>query len=153
MSREHVQVQILFEDIVYHIFFDIVDLKFAKFDTLEEGKKIDIKKGYYCYKHPPHIPSGKTHYEVYYKKNKLFALNIDGTSHDGSSGQRIPNVVYDFFVNMGIPLSSDQIIETIDYEIFFKTEQCMDYMLLKESCHEQESVDTIAFFEICEDEQ
>lgn len=148
MSREHVQVQILFEDIVYHIFFDIVDLKFAKFDTLEEGKKINIGKGYYCFKHPSIYLLGNPHYEIYRKKNKLFAVNVDGSSHDGSSGIRIPNVVYNFLIDVGIPLEKDQIIELINFDDFYKLEQFIEFKLLKEAYSQPRIADNTVFVEL-----
>jgi outer membrane protein assembly factor BamA len=43
--------------------------------------------------HTAHTTPGQNHIAVYYKQNRLFSLNTDGTAHDRSHGIRIPNKV------------------------------------------------------------
>lgn len=38
---------------------------------------------------------GKPHVHILLKGKELFALNINGTAHDGSHGVRIPNIIKD----------------------------------------------------------
>lgn len=58
----------------------------------------------------------KDHLHFYKKGSELFALNRDGTGHDGSHGVRIPNVVVDY-ISTEFPdftLPKGNIIESID---------------------------------------
>lgn len=157
MFNNYIQIQIIFDDVVYHVFFDRDEFQenpnTLSLSTIEEGKRIDIRSGYYCYKHPPHNPTGKTHFEVYYRKNKMFAVNIDGSSHDGSSGTKIPKVVYDFLIGMGIPLNPDRIIEIWkpDYQVLYTLDRCMGYKILCESKSNPELVETLLYVETPEE--
>ncbi|MHB1702826.1 MAG: hypothetical protein ACYCS0_01215 [bacterium] len=49
----------------------------------------------------PHFSDGQKHIHLYARGNQLFALNKDGTAHDGklSHQKSIPNVVADFIRN------------------------------------------------------
>lgn len=52
--------------------------------------------GTYSYnKHQPHNPTGEYHLHVYRRGKEIFAINQSGSPHDGCSGARIPNKVYD----------------------------------------------------------
>lgn len=62
--------------------------------TLLESKCGKI--GQYTYRiDGAHSEVGFPHIHVLLKGNELFALNIDGSAHDGSHGVRIPNVIKD----------------------------------------------------------
>lgn len=45
-------------------------------------------------KHQPHVPGCDYHLHVYDVQNQIFAINKNGTAHDGYHGVRIPNKVY-----------------------------------------------------------
>ena len=45
---------------------------------------------------------------------KLYAVNIDGSGHDGSSGTAIPASHADFFRSKGYAIPDDNILESLD---------------------------------------
>ena len=147
MNKYFYQIQLTVDNCIYHVFFDREEIDISIFSTLSEGRRIDIGSAYYCYKHPAHSPVGKTHYEVFYKKNKLFAINDDGSGHDGSSGKYIPNKPYDFLKNLAIPLRDDHLIEQLDYDKLYKLDQTMSYQLLVESASNTDIVDTVIYID------
>jgi hypothetical protein len=49
-------------------------------------------------------------------KNQLYAVNIDGSGHDGSSGQQIPDKHADFYRGKGYQIRPDNILEELDLE-------------------------------------
>lgn len=62
--------------------------------TLLESKCGKI--GQYTYRlDGAHSKVGLPHIHVLLKGKELFALNVDGSAHDGSHGVRIPNVIKD----------------------------------------------------------
>jgi len=59
---------------------------------LKEGRRQqDLGKGWSLAWDSAHVPSGKPHAHVYLKGAELYAVNKDGTGHDGSSGLEIHN--------------------------------------------------------------
>ncbi len=60
------------------------------------------------------------HSHVYARLNgdgkELYAVNLDGSGHDGSSGVPIPSVHADFFRLKGYHIKSDNILESLDIE-------------------------------------
>lgn len=142
------QVQIMMGDTIYHVIFCSDEIDDSVFHSLNEGKKIDIGSGYYCHKHAAHSVVGKKHVELYYKNNKLCAVNYDGTGHDGSSGMRIPNKPYKFLkYTLGLQLRDDQLIEQLNYEDMYELEQFMAYRLLVESVADPDDVRTVLYVE------
>ena len=89
--------------------------------TLMEAKhRGDPLIGKYSAKlHKAHIPQGQDHLHVYAKNNELFALNIDGSAHDRSHGNNIPNRVADAIVKKysEFTLSPGNIIESAPADI------------------------------------
>ena len=68
-------------------------------------------------KHPPHTQPGEYHLHVYDGNNQIFAINKDGTGHDGYHGYVIPNKVYQT-ITQRFPswlFPPDQIIEALNY--------------------------------------
>jgi|APSaa5957512535_1039671.scaffolds.fasta_scaffold29590_1 hypothetical protein len=59
--------------------------------TEARHRGIPIGGPYAAKYHKAHAPTGKDHLQFYKKQNKLFAMNVDGTGHDGSSGIELPN--------------------------------------------------------------
>jgi hypothetical protein len=87
-------------------------------NILEEARQkglISLGGVYSANVHPANILGIKKHIEVFQKNNKLFAMNYDGTGHDGSKGTRIPNKVADAIRNKlsGFYVPDDQIIECV----------------------------------------
>jgi len=80
-----------------------------------DGKGRPLTGIYYFRKDPPHVPPGQYHLHVYKKKNQLFSINWDGTAHDQSHGEPIPNKVYHALQAKfpGLDLPSDRVIESM----------------------------------------
>lgn len=59
------------------------------------------------------------HVHVYAKKDgngkELYAVNIDGSGHDGSSGKKIPDKHAEFLRGKGYDIKEDCILECINY--------------------------------------
>lgn len=66
------------------------DLGFVK---LDESRTYDLQKGYRMRYDPGHGPGMQDHIHVYAKNRQLFAINRDGSAHDGFHGVKIPNHV------------------------------------------------------------
>lgn len=70
------------------------------------------------------------HVAVYAKLNgrgtELYAVNIDGSGHDGSSGMHIPSNHADYFRGIGYQINPDNILECFDLVQLSKD----NYMLL-----------------------
>lgn len=49
-------------------------------------------------------------------KNQLYAVNVDGTGHDGSSGKQIPEKHADFFRGKGYKVGPDNILEELNVD-------------------------------------
>lgn len=76
-----------------HIYFEKKDLNNS---VLLEAKHRGFKQlgsRYSADVHTSRIPQVQKHLHVYAGNNQLFALNRDGTGHDGHHGMRIPNRV------------------------------------------------------------
>lgn len=60
------------------------------------------------------------HAHVYATRNgggkELYSINMDGTSHDGSSGARIPAKHAEYFRELGYLVPDDLTLESINYE-------------------------------------
>ena len=60
------------------------------------------------------------HSHVYAKPNgkgkQLYAVNVDGTGHDGSSGTQIPQAHADHFRSIGYEIPLDNILESLDMD-------------------------------------
>jgi hypothetical protein len=74
-----------------HIYCDAAEATLA----LDEARHRGVHLGgpYSAAYHKAHTNPGEDHVQVYMRNNKLFALNVGGTAHDGSHGIRIPNRV------------------------------------------------------------
>jgi len=44
---------------------------------------------------------------------KLYAVNIDGSGHDGSKGRSIPSTHADYFRSLGYSINANNILETL----------------------------------------
>src|SRR5689334_6128643 len=49
-------------------------------------------------------------------KNQLYAVNVDGSGHDGSSGQKIPDKHADFYRTKGYAINPNNILEQLDLD-------------------------------------
>lgn len=86
---ERIDIPLEEENTILHIYFkDISSIKTLKL-ILEYRK--EFSGPYSCRIDPQRIPSGQKHLHVFYNKNQLFALNWDGSAHDNSHQNRIPN--------------------------------------------------------------
>ena len=56
-------------------------------------------------------PGNLKHIHIFVNGNELFAMNVDGTAHDGCHKVKIPQVVNDFMVKKGFKVPTDGIIE------------------------------------------
>jgi len=72
---------------------------------------------YSALEHKP--PYGKNHIHVYLRNNEIFALNSDGTAHDGYHGipipKRVANAIPTFFPSYQLPPKN--LIENFDIPI------------------------------------
>ena len=64
---------------------------------------------------------------VYVKRNEIFAINVDGTAHDGYHNVKIPDEIVPFIQSKGITLPPDNIIECL-------TTQRQRSLLLESHC-------------------
>jgi hypothetical protein len=94
---ELVDYWLVFEDVVVHL---LVPKEEA--DCVEDGKSKLIEFGniYSVVKHKPHTSKNQYHIHVFIKGNEIFALNIDGTTHDHKHGIIIPVKVADVLKKM-----------------------------------------------------
>lgn len=112
-------------------YFIIHELQESREELLLEAKHKGSKLvgQYSVTKHQPHNPTGEYHLHVYKKENEIFSINKSGRGHDGYSGTRIPNDVYNAlcakYPDWKFPQS--QIIESIDSKIIL--DQQMRYTL------------------------
>lgn len=60
------------------------------------------------------------HSHVYAKLNgrgdELYAVNVDGSGHDGSSGRSIPATHADYFRSRGYAIPANNILESVDLD-------------------------------------
>lgn len=106
---------------IENYYFIIHDLKESSEEFLVEaqhkGNKLVGK--YSVLKHQPHNSTGEYHIHVYKKDNEILSINKSGKGHDGYSGVRIPNEVFNAlkekFPDFIFPKS--QIIESIVHSV------------------------------------
>lgn len=58
-------------------------------------------------------PGNLRHVHIYNKGNELFAMNIDGTAHDGFHKVSIPKEVADFLRKKGFTIPKGNLIEMV----------------------------------------
>lgn len=58
-------------------------------------------------------PGNLKHAHIYSKGKEIFAMNVDGTAHDGFHHVEIPSEVGDFLRNKGFHVPDDNIIEVL----------------------------------------
>jgi len=65
--------------------------------ALEEARHRGVPLGgkYSARLDPPHTPSDQRHIHIYARGNELCAINLDGSTRHGRSGQRIPSKAAD----------------------------------------------------------
>lgn len=115
------------EDLTITIFYHPDTSSFV----IESKSKGNYLIGNYSYmKHPPHTSPGEYHIHVYDGQNQIFAINKNGTAHDGYHGVRIPNKVYNALVQK-FPewtFPSNQVIESLNYTYFLKEISELSYI-------------------------
>jgi hypothetical protein len=114
------------EDLTVVIFYHNEDTAFVN-EAKTRGNHLI---GNYSYlKHPPHTSPGDYHLHVYDGNNEIFAINKNGTAHDGYHGVRIPNKVHNAlkqkFTNWTFP--ADKIIESFNYTYFLNDISELNY--------------------------
>jgi len=73
------------------------------------------------YREDPNNTNTRTirHSHTYAEPNgrgrELYAVNIDGSGHDGSSGIEIPSAHADFFRGLGYNINQNNILESLDF--------------------------------------
>jgi len=101
------------------------------FDSQEQNQLTEAKhKGtplggqYSAQLHNPHSSTGQKHLPVYAKNNQLFSLNKDGSAHDQSHKNRIPNKVAKSILAKfpDFKLPKDNFIESAPYLITMSVE-------------------------------
>ena len=70
------------------------------------GYRIDIPYG-------EQRPGNQKHMHIYVKQNELFAINADGTAHDGYHNVKIPDDIVPFMQSKGIAVPPNNIIECL----------------------------------------
>lgn len=73
------------------------------------GYRIDIPYG-------EQRPGHQKHMHIYVKGKELFAINVDGTAHDGYHNVQIPNKIIPFLKDKGITIPQNNIIECLTTE-------------------------------------
>jgi hypothetical protein len=76
--------------ILHH--FDPADVDardFVRLYLVEGGRTFDLGQGRAVMFHRAHVPSGQDHLHFLIKRDKLYALNRDGTAHDASHGRQM----------------------------------------------------------------
>ena len=105
--------------IILHIYTsDNIDLN--KTPALFEAKQGKI--GQYTYRiDPPLHGTVQKHIHIYKRGKELFAMNKDGSAHDGFHGEKIPKEVYDLLPQIfnGVTLPSNGVIECKE-TVFYK---------------------------------
>lgn len=109
---------------IENYYFIIHDLEESSEELLLEAKhKGDKLVGQYSVmKHKPHNPTGEYHVHVYKKENEIFSINKSGKGHDGYSGTRIPNEVFNAltakYPDWNFPES--QIVESLQHKLILE---------------------------------
>lgn len=90
-ERQARTVVLEIDSFVVHL---LIDYDSATDQQLTEAKKpISLGKHYTGRIDKPKDGLGQEHIHVYVKNRHLFAMNVDGSAHDGSNQFQIPNVV------------------------------------------------------------
>jgi hypothetical protein len=91
--------------------------------TEANPKGITLIGPYSVIKHPPHNSTGDYHLHVYEKNNELFAINKNGTAHDGSHGVTIPLKVFNAITTQRPDwiIPQNRIIETKDNIVIYNS--------------------------------
>lgn len=99
------------------IFISKEDIKTQRILNEKRQKgKIDLGGPHSARKDPACIPISKKHLHILKGMNQIFAINYDGTGHDGSTGYKISNKLADkmrdTFPDIRIP--DNNVIESIN---------------------------------------
>lgn len=122
------------EDYEIEGFKIVVTFHDEKSELLLEAKScgVPLIGTYSVKKHPPHVPGCDYHLHVYDSGNEIFAINQNGTAHDGYHGVRIPNKVYKELLNRykswNFPV--DQMIEGVQYTYLLDPIESLNYRQL-----------------------
>ena len=73
------------------------------------GYRIDIPYG-------EQRPGNQKHMHIYVKDKEIFAINVDGTAHDGYHNVKIPEKIIPFLKDKGITIPQNNIIECLTTE-------------------------------------
>ena len=69
----------------------------------------------YTYRIDPQLgeggPGRQRHIHMYYDGNEVWAMNVDGTAHDGYHQAKIDSILNPFLTKKGFPIPADNIIE------------------------------------------
>ncbi len=60
-------------------------------------------------------PGNQGHFHIFKRGDELFAINVDGTGHDGCHKIRIPDDIVPFLKDKGVVIPKDQIIEMLTF--------------------------------------
>ena len=114
--QQSIESSSILEDVHFDsIYFDISDTNacpmlemvcqpipgFKKF-----GYRIDIPYG-------EQRPGNQKHMHIYKNNEEIFAINADGTAHDGYHKVKIPEKIVPFLISKGITIPPDNIIECL----------------------------------------
>lgn len=112
------QMEIILGDAPFEISPDIIFSDYP-IPNLSEAKDcfsaISGLKGYTYRKDKPNgipSPGNLYHWHVYLRGQECFAVNIDGTGHDGYHNVKLKSEVADFLRSMGVNIKASNIIET-----------------------------------------
>jgi hypothetical protein len=111
------EVYFAIDEYTIHLVFRTGEMPIPLTEAQHRGFPLGGK--YSAQLHKAHIPQGQDHLHIHSKKNQLFALNTDGTAHDGSHGAYIPNKVADA-IRQHYPdfiLPPDNLIESVPFDI------------------------------------
>lgn len=114
------QITIISGNVYFHIYMMHEDAEQAVKNCSERKILLEAKQGQigqYTYRiDPPHnSENGQQHVHVMLKGKELFALNRDGSAHDGWHGAEIPKKVYDKLPSLfpSLVLPSNRLIESV----------------------------------------
>lgn len=62
-------------------------------------------------------PGNQRHIHIIAKSGELFAMNVDGSAHDGCHGVQIPDTVVDFIKKKGFSVPDNHIIEMVNVDM------------------------------------
>ncbi len=100
----------IYFDAIYFDFLEsdrtpILEALFQKIPGVKKyGYRIDIPFG-------EQRPGNQKHMHIYVKNNQIFAINADGSAHDGYHNVKIPDEIVPFIKSKGIVVPPNNIIE------------------------------------------